>query len=89
MNFSKGGGDIEANTNGSILGNQNGNLTVTIETDATEVGMLATAYLIYKIGNFPLIFNITVRNTLMEVHAVLRAHLHPATATLLRHRFQI
>ena len=71
MNFSTEDADMEADTNGSILGNQIGNLTVTIESDVTDVVMLATSYLIYKIGNFSLVINAVVRNTLMEVHSIL------------------
>ena len=66
MNFSNEAADMEADTSSSILGNWNGNLTVTMESD---VGILATSYLIYKIGNVPFIINITVMNTLTKVHS--------------------
>ena len=41
---------MEENGNGSILGNELSNVTVTIETDVGDVRTLAADYLMYKIG---------------------------------------
>ena len=68
MNFSNTDADREVDLNERILGNGDGNWTVPMDTD---VGMLATSYLIYKIGNFPLVINIALRNTLTELPSVL------------------
>ena len=50
MNFSNMDADAEVGMNSSILGNRFGNMTVAMESDVRDVRMLATSYLIYKIG---------------------------------------
>ena len=51
MNFSKMEADVKTDMDSSILGNGDGKMTtVAMESDVGDVRMLATSYLIYKIG---------------------------------------
>ena len=43
---------MEENGNGSILGNELTNMTVTMKTNVGDVRTLAEDYLMYKIGRF-------------------------------------
>ena len=60
MNFSNMEVEVEADMNSNILGNGVGNTTVAMKSDVGDVRILATSYLIYKIGrpNFPVVVNV-------------------------------
>ena len=48
--------NMEITTNGSVLGDLLSNTYVTMETE--DVKMVATSYLMFKIGNFPVVINV-------------------------------
>ena len=61
MNFSNIDAEVEADMDSSIHGNGVGNMTsVAMKSDVGDVRILATSYLIYKIGrsNFPVVVNV-------------------------------